>query len=83
VNDTSKVKFERSEKFYKQVEVLSTYISDLGINKMKNDELVNLIIKQLELTERDAFSQGFKAGLNYNLDQILKQAEQNLNANEV
>jgi hypothetical protein len=47
-----------------------------------NDELVNLILKQLELAEKEAFIRGFKFGMEYNFDNLLEQKEQLISSNK-
>jgi hypothetical protein len=69
----SKIKIEYTEEFLKHTKVLSDYIFELKMCKNVNDELVNLVLKQLELAENEAFTMGFKAGIEYNLNQILEQ----------
>jgi len=77
-----KLKSEYTEDFYTHMRELSHYISELKMRKKINDELVNLILKQLEIAEKEAFIRGFKFGFEYNFDNLLEQEEHLFNANQ-
>jgi hypothetical protein len=78
----SKIQIEYTEEFLKHTKVLSDYICELKLRKDVNDELVNLVLRQLELVENEAFTIGFKAGIEYNLKRILEQEKKRYSANE-
>lgn len=73
---------EYTEEFYTHARELSQYISELMMCKNMNDELVNLILKQIELAEKEAFIRGFKSGIEYNLDNLLANEEQLFRTNK-
>ncbi|MHC1719243.1 MAG: hypothetical protein AB9844_00865 [Clostridiaceae bacterium] len=82
MGDSLKIKFNNKGKVYEQICELSTYISELNLNKVKNDKLINLIVKQIKLVEKEFFIKGFKSGLKYQIDQMLEQAQQEYLINE-
>ncbi len=77
-----KLKSEYTEDFYANIRELSNYVSELKMSEKINDELVNLILKQLELIEKEAFLRGFKFGMKYKFDNLLEQEEHLINANQ-
>jgi hypothetical protein len=63
------INIEHADEFYKLTDELSVYISGLQIKTKEYDNLINLISKQLEQAEREAFIQGLNLGIECSLDQ--------------
>lgn len=82
MHDKLNITGEYTENFYTHLKTLSHYISELKMCKKTNDELVNLIFKQLELAEKEAFMRGFKFGMEYNFDNLFEQEEHLFRANQ-
>lgn len=57
------VKINRSEEFKKMADILSQYIIDLKLPSDKNDELIALMVRQVNIAEQDSFLQGFDMGV--------------------
>lgn len=62
------VKINRSEEFNKMADILSQYIIGLNLPTDKNDELISLIIRQINIAEHDSFLQGFDKGVKFMKD---------------
>lgn len=56
---------ERTADFYKTARELSNFIAKLPLDRSENDELINLIIKQVQAAESGAFKQGFCMGIDF------------------
>lgn len=59
------IPIERTEEFYKAAKELDSFITALSLTQPSNDRLVNLIIKQLQASEKGAFAQGFRMGMEF------------------
>lgn len=71
---TEKFNIKSKEELYKQICRLSEYINKLNLDKEKNDQLIDLIVKQFKMYEKEFFIHGFKSGIEYQVDQILEQS---------
>ena len=59
------IPIERTEEFHKAAKALDDFIAALSLTQPNNDKLVNLIIKQVQASERGAFAQGFRMGMEF------------------
>lgn len=63
--DNLAVTVERTEAFYKAARTLSDYLRPLPLGQPENDQLIELIIRQVEAAEQGAFNQGFRMGAEF------------------
>lgn len=56
------IEIERTAEFITVANELGDYIQSLPINKQVNDTLIGLIVKQVNVAEKEAFRQGFVIG---------------------
>ena len=63
--DNLAVAVERTEAFYKAARALSDYLRPLPLGQPENDQLIELIIRQVEAAEQGAFNQGFRMGAEF------------------
>lgn len=59
------IPIEKTEEFYAAAKELDSFMGTLPLNQSSNDRLVALIIKQVQASEKGAFAQGFRMGINY------------------
>lgn len=59
------IQIERTDEFVEIAKELSTLISSLPLNREQNDQLIDMIVKQVNSAEKAAFKQGFGLGLRY------------------
>ena len=58
------IEIPKSKEFLEHSKKLSEFIKKLSLSTEKNDDLINLLIKNLSIAKKDAFNRGFEVGFN-------------------
>lgn len=61
---------KRSFAFLNAAQELSDYIKSLNLTHEQNDKLISLTVKQVEITETEAFWQGFVKGRTFEAREV-------------
>lgn len=63
--DNIAIEIERTEEFIKIANELGDFIKSLPLSHEENDELIRLMVKQVNVAEMCAFTQGFAMGYEF------------------
>lgn len=59
------IPLEKTEAFHKAAKELDEFISSLPVGQYNSNKLTQLIIKQIQIGQQDAFTQGFRMGMEF------------------
>lgn len=59
------IPLEKTEEFHQAAKELDGFIASLPIVQPDSNKLTQLIIKQIQIGQKDAFTQGFRMGIDF------------------